>query len=107
MFILARGGRTSARLRFHLGPGGDISLPVIVAYDRAFPASDHRAWKAEYDACVEPAELVGLMDLDLRLPRQASPLDGLWDDDWLFGRDDPLDADQDHLVELAEGTYAI
>ncbi len=32
MFILARGGRSYARLRFHVGPGGDIELPVQVLH---------------------------------------------------------------------------
>ena len=53
MFILARGGRSYARLRFHVGPGGDIELPVQVDYRRPFAASDHEAWLAEYQANVE------------------------------------------------------
>ena len=53
MFILARGGRSYARLRFHVGPGGDIELPVQVDYARPFAASDHAAWLAEYRANVE------------------------------------------------------
>lgn len=58
MFILARGGQSYVRLRFHVGPGGDIELPVHVDYSRPFAASDHEAWLAEYQTNVEmPASL--------------------------------------------------
>ncbi|MEI8373508.1 MAG: hypothetical protein WCJ35_11830 [Planctomycetota bacterium] len=53
MFILAREGRTYARLQFHVGPGGSVLLPVEVDYSRAFAASDHAAWQTEYVANVE------------------------------------------------------
>ena len=52
MFILARQGQSYARLRFHVGPGGDVDLPVRVDYSRPFAASDHAAWKEQYAACV-------------------------------------------------------
>ena len=48
MIILARGGQTSARLRFGVGPGGQVKLPVEVDYSRPFPASDEEAWGREY-----------------------------------------------------------
>jgi hypothetical protein len=53
MFILARGGQSYARLRFHVGPGGDIAIPVSTDYSRPFAASDHAAWQAEFLANVE------------------------------------------------------
>ena len=53
MFILARGGRTYARMQFHVGPGGAILLPVEVDYSRAFAASNHEVWQAEYVANVQ------------------------------------------------------
>ena len=53
MFILARGGQSYARLQFHVGPGGGMLIPVEVDYRRAFTASDHAAWAAEYAANVE------------------------------------------------------
>jgi hypothetical protein len=52
MFILARGGQTHARLRFHVGPGGEMTIPVSVDYRRPFASSDHEGWKAEYLANV-------------------------------------------------------
>ena len=48
MFILARGGKTFARLRFNAGPGGEIHIPVEVDYSLNFIASDHEAWEEEY-----------------------------------------------------------
>ena len=47
MFILARGGQSYARLRFNVGPGGSLMLPVEVDYRRPFPASDQAAWSEE------------------------------------------------------------
>ena len=79
MFILARGGRSYARLRFHVGPGGDIELPVQVDYTRPFTASDHEAWLAEYQANVEFWEV-----LPLARPELAAVQDPL-EDDWLLG----------------------
>ena len=58
MFILARGGRTYARLRFNTGPGGEILIPVAVDYRYAFPASDHAAWEAEYQVNIHSAPAV-------------------------------------------------
>lgn len=52
MFILARGGACYARLRFNVGPGADVELPVEIDYGRPFQASDAELWKEEYLACV-------------------------------------------------------
>jgi hypothetical protein len=57
MFILARGGRTYARLRFNAGPGGDLEIPVAIDYHTPFPGADHEAWANEYDAHVHPETL--------------------------------------------------
>jgi hypothetical protein len=71
MAILARGGRSHARLRFNLGPGGDLPLPVMVDYQADFPASDHAAWAQTYDQVIQvrPEPLWpahgGLVDDDL------------------------------------------
>ena len=53
MFILARGGQTYARLRFGVGPGGQMLIPVEVDYSRPFPPSDHQAWREEYELYVQ------------------------------------------------------
>lgn len=94
MFVLARHGQSYARLRFHVGPGGEMELPVCVDYSRPFAASDSAAWKAEYAACVQAeAELFDRRD-SLLPPDPLTSLDA-WDlDDWLFGREE-LRADQE------------
>jgi hypothetical protein len=55
MVVLARGGSSYARLRFNVGPGGEMDIPVSVDYSRPFAGSDHAAWKEQYAACVETA----------------------------------------------------
>lgn len=52
MFILARGGQTFARLRYNVGPGAEVELPVDVDFSRPFLASSEAAWSAEYLANV-------------------------------------------------------
>jgi len=54
MFILARGGRTYARLRFAIGPTGDLLIPVTVDYSTQFRGSEHAAWEEEYNANILP-----------------------------------------------------
>jgi hypothetical protein len=52
LFILARGGKSYARIRFTAGPGGDMELPVGLECDAPFPAADTVAWEREYEECV-------------------------------------------------------
>lgn len=86
MFILAQGGQTYARLRFNVGPGGEVLLPVELDFTRAFGATDTEAWDAEYRRCVftppEPAMVQSVMDD--RLPLLTDPFWedelGLWDE---------------------------
>lgn len=56
MMILARGGDRYARLRFGVGPGGSLRIPVRIDWSAPFSASDHDAWEQEYEACVRPLE---------------------------------------------------
>ena len=65
MFILARGGRSFARLRFNVGPGGEIEIPVGVDYTRPFVGSDWETWQKEYDA--------NLVDIDRLLREVPAP----------------------------------
>ena len=53
MFIVARGGKSYARLRFSVGPGGQIVIPVEVYYSQPFGPSDQDAWEAEYKANIK------------------------------------------------------
>jgi proteasome lid subunit RPN8/RPN11 len=50
MFILARAGKSFARLRFNVGPGGEALIPVEVDYSRPFGPSNRESWEAEYKA---------------------------------------------------------
>jgi hypothetical protein len=84
MFILARGGETFARLRFHVGPGGDVDLPVHVDYSRPFAASDHAAWQEEYLAAVQVIEPPLFGQRLLSLPLGAAAATDPWDEE-LFG----------------------
>jgi proteasome lid subunit RPN8/RPN11 len=88
MFILARGGQAYARLRYHVGPGADVLLPVEVDYSRPFAASDEAFWQSEYDRCVRP-ELPPLPPAaDVRL---LPPLDNFVADDWYDAWDEYVD----------------
>ena len=55
MFIVARGGKTYCRLRFNVGPGGDLLIPVDVDYRKPFTAADHAVWEQEFLAHIRPA----------------------------------------------------
>jgi hypothetical protein len=59
MAILARGGKTYARLRFNTGPGASLIIPVQVDYTQEFEGSDWEAWEQEYALHVHP----GLLEL--------------------------------------------
>jgi hypothetical protein len=50
MFILARGGKSYARLRFNVGPGGSMIIPVDVDFSVPFGPSRQDEWEAEYKA---------------------------------------------------------
>ncbi len=75
MAILARGGDTYGRLRFNLGPGGDVPLAIAVDFGQPFAASDHDAWEAVYQKRV--------MVQEPPLRRRTSP--ALLNDEELIG----------------------
>ena len=52
MFVIGQVGKTYARLRFNVGPGGQTIIPVQVDYSTAFGPSDIDAWEKEYKANV-------------------------------------------------------
>jgi hypothetical protein len=108
MFILARGGQSYARLRFHVGPGGDISLPIKVDYTRPFAGSDQVAWQKQYAACVQVEQPVRLTELDRRLTAEPfARLDGRDEDDWLSGWGEPFFAQERSSPAALEADYAI
>ena len=55
MCVLAQEGKTYARLRFNVGPGGNVVIPVCVDYSLPFGPSDHEDWEAEYKANIKVA----------------------------------------------------
>ena len=73
MFVLAQDGNTYARLRFNVGPGGDVLIPTEVDFTRAFAGSDHAAWAAEYDRNIQSLALTDLgLARDLRAEGAAA-----------------------------------
>ncbi len=58
MFILAQGGQTYARIRYGVGPGGAMEIPVRVDFRKPFTASDIDCWQCEYAASVHPLEFM-------------------------------------------------
>jgi len=54
MFVVGRSGKTHARLRFSVGPGAQVLLPVEVDYGCPFGPSDREAWQEEYRVNVKP-----------------------------------------------------
>jgi len=85
MFILAQSSHTYARMEFHVGPGGSLLLPVEVDYRHSFPASDHAAWQAEYQANVQAKTVFPVVSDDFELEPLGHEFgfgshQGLWDD---------------------------
>ena len=83
MFVLAQNDKSYARLRFNVGPGGQVVIPVEVDYRPPFAASDRDAWETEYQANIRPGrwdELLGScqgFELETDLAGCSAP------DDWL------------------------
>ena len=48
MFILASGGRTYARLRFGVGPGASLVLPIEIDFGTVGLVMNPAAWEKEY-----------------------------------------------------------
>jgi hypothetical protein len=117
LFILARSGNYYARLRFNIGPGGELEIPVEVDYSLAFGPSAFEAWEAEYKANIK-TELCWA-----RLRRQRPFLDEeLWagqafPDEWIEDLEmmepgerqlvlDELAAEQAHAKTESEANHA-
>ena len=97
MFILACGGATYARLRFNVGPGGEVLLPVEVDYRRPFAASDWILWEREYVVNVQATQpwLAVERGVQLELPVELDrdPVLPSPDyDGWLDAWEDYIDA---------------
>lgn len=93
MFILADSGKSYARLRFNVAPGGDIIIPAEVDFRNNFPASDIASWEHEYLANIHPEKFTLLEGI-------SKPLDLPGNDREFFGSG--LSMDEVTLAELAE-----
>lgn len=63
MAILACGGQTYARLRFGVGPGAQVLIPVQVDFSVPFPGADHESWGDEFERNIMPAPEPALRQL--------------------------------------------
>lgn len=105
MFILAKGGQTYARMRFSSGPGGEMLMPVTVAYEQSFNGSDHHAWAEDFARHVHPETgdpLGGALDLWADCASSLlDPVDGALLDPC------DLDLDQHDQIEHLMAAYGI
>ena len=83
MFVLARDGKSYARLRFNVGPGGQVVIPVEVDYSLPFGASDHGAWEAEYKANIKAGHWPDLPDSYWREQPETGVAECCTPDDWM------------------------
>ena len=58
MFILACGGKSYARLRFNVGPTGELEIPVQLDFRHPFAGCDREAWSEEYRNNVQSDETI-------------------------------------------------
>jgi len=86
MFILACSGESYARLRFNVGPGGALEIPVQVDYSCPFAGANAQAWEQEHLLNVQPESAIELLDSE-KQAALASPFGAehvaAWRDDWL------------------------
>jgi len=95
MLILANGGDVYARLRFNVGPGGEVLIPVEIDYGCEFAASDPEAWELEYQTNIDARQT------DLSFFGQGrSRFGGTVDADEMFGSD--MCVDDVTVAELAD-----
>ncbi len=62
MCIVARNGNTFARLRFNVGPGGEVKIPVCVDYSFEFDAANFELWTQQYKTNVSEDEIFKQVD---------------------------------------------
>jgi len=56
LFVVAQGNKTHAKLRFNVGPGGQVLIPTEIDYSWDFSSSNHELWDTEYAANVKAVE---------------------------------------------------
>jgi hypothetical protein len=110
MFILAKEGKTYARLRFNVGPGGSIVIPVAVDFKRGFVGSDHEAWTDEYCSNVVDMDSLRAEVLDERWETTDPTDPSEAPDEFRFAWDDYVDGDgslpdDERLLQLDDIPY--
>ena len=58
MFILAKDGEMFSRIRFNVGPGGEVEFKTKINYSLSFPASNFEAWDKEYTENICPEAII-------------------------------------------------
>jgi len=82
MCIVAQDGSTFAMLRFNVGPGGEIKVPVCVDYSYGFDATDFEIWKQQYKANVAEEKILSLKGIS------TQPSDSEKQEADIFGSED-------------------
>jgi hypothetical protein len=92
MFILADGGKCYAGLQYNKPPRHRAIIPVRVDYGLDFPSCDKKAWKEEYDRCIEKKTYTSQTRTlgpyhnqdhhNSRWDRWNDRWDDQWDDQW-------------------------
>jgi hypothetical protein len=94
-------------LRFNVGPGGEMELPVGVDYSRPFAGSDHAAWEEECLATVQVEEPPIFTRSNLEpLPSRAAAIDP-WDEDWFLAGDRPSREGEPGFAQKKEPVHAV
>ena len=56
LFVVAQNNKTYAKLKFNVGPKGQLLIHTEVDYSQDFGPSDHELWDAEYGANVKSSD---------------------------------------------------
>jgi proteasome lid subunit RPN8/RPN11 len=56
MFVVAQNNKAYAKLKFNVGPGGQLLIRTEVDYSQEFGSSDHELWDVEYNANVKAGD---------------------------------------------------
>jgi len=59
MLVVAQENHVHSRLRFNVGPGGEVLVPVRVDYNADFGPSDKEAWELEYRSNINVENIFG------------------------------------------------
>jgi len=56
LFVVAQDNKTYAKLRFNVGPGGQVLIPTEIDYCHDFGPSDYELWDSEYATSIKLVE---------------------------------------------------